>query len=245
MKNLFNIALLSLCVYAIPAQAGEVCKNWEPIDGEFRVGKKTTTIYRPENTPLQGEKNIRGSVYFWQDYAWRGEDLTLVKTDTGWVSTVSVPKNAALVVYKYAAGNKSDNGGKNMYAYFTTDKKGQRIPSSYTGWALLRNKNTQGYAVPHLMKDSTDMWIDDEVLRFWLNQEVANNPQERKNIFTYATEMMSRNGADQRPRCPGKTPRDISLSLSHGCREDASRQSLDAGIGYGNPETFPCRYIGP
>ena len=196
MKNLFNIALFSLCVYAIPAQAGEVRKNWEPIDGEFRVGKKTTTIYRPENTPLQGEENIRGSVYFWQDYAWRGEDLTLVKTDTGWVSTVSVPKNAALVVYKYAAGNKSDNGGKNMYAYITTDKKGRRIPSSYTGWALLRNKNTQGYAVPHLMKDSTDMWIDDEVLRFWLNQEVANNPQERKNIFTYATEMMSRNGAD-------------------------------------------------
>lgn len=217
MKNLFNIALLSLCVYVIPAQAEGDCKNWEPIDGEFRVGKKTTTIYRPENTPLQGEENIRGSVYFWQDYAWRGEDLTLVKTDTGWVSTVSVPKNAALVVYKYAAGNKSDNGGKNMYAYFTTDKKGQRIPSSYTGWALLRNKNTQGYAVPHLMKDSTDMWIDDEVLRFWLNQEVANNPQERKNIFTYAVGMMNRQN-------PQTSKERIYQEIDYICQLDAKEK---------------------
>lgn len=191
MKKTVGLSLSCICM-SLALQAGTPDKNWEVIDGEFRVGKKTTTLYRPENTPLQGATDIEASVYYWQNYGWRGEDLPLQKTDSGWVSTVQVPKNAALVVYKYSADGKSDNGGKNMYAYFTTDKKGRRIPSSYTGWALLRNKNTQGYAVPHLMKDSTDMWIDDEVLRFWLNQEVAYNPEERKNIFTYAVGMLNR-----------------------------------------------------
>ena len=151
---------------SLALQAGTPDKNWEVIDGEFRAGKKTTTLYRPENTPLRAATDIEASVYYWQNYGWRGEDLQLQKTDSGWVSTVQVPKNAALVVYKYSADGKSDNGGKNMYAYFTVDKKGRQLPSSYTGWALLRNKNTQMYSVPDLMKDSTDMWIDDEVLRF-------------------------------------------------------------------------------
>ena len=195
MKKTVGLSLSCICM-SLALQAGTPDKNWEVIDGEFRVGKKTTTLYRPENTPLQGATDIEASVYYWQDYGWRGEDLPLQKTDSGWVSTVQVPKNAALVVYKYSADGKSDNGGKNMYAYFTVDKKGRQLPSSYTGWALLRNKNTQMYSVPDLMKDSTDMWIDDEVLRFWLNQEVASNPDERKNIFTYAVEMLSRQNTE-------------------------------------------------
>lgn len=171
--------------------------------GNFRTGDKTVVVYRPDSTVLQGETDIKGAVYFWGDYEWRGEDLLLEKTDTGWVSSIVVPENAALVAYKYYAGDKSDNGGKMTYAYFATDCKGKIRPSAYAGWGLLRARHTQEYSIPYYMKDSFDMWIDDDVLKFWLNQEVKYNPDERKNLFRYAVEMFLRTnpeGAPQRVR---------------------------------------------
>ncbi len=191
MKKYKSIIVLSCLSVIISTQAQEtVKKNWETLSGEFVTGKKTTTIYRPQNTPLTGEENIKGTVYFWQDYKWIGEELELQKTDTGWVSTISVPKNAALVAYKYSAGNKSDNGGKMTYAYYTRDAKGKTLPSANVGWALLRARNLQEYSVPHYMNDSTDMWIENDVVRFWFNQEISFHPESRKEMFEYATKLL-------------------------------------------------------
>ncbi|MBQ8423309.1 MAG: TlpA family protein disulfide reductase [Coprobacter sp.] len=190
-KALFITAILGIATSTMWADE-PVKKNWEAIDGEFVVGKATTTIYRPENTPLAGEQDIKGTVYFWQDYKWIGEELNLQKTDTGWVSTVSLPKKVALVAYKYRAGNKYDNGGSVTYAYYTRDAKGKTLPSANVGWALLRARNMQEYSVPYYMNDSTDMWIEDDVVRFWLNQEVRYHPESRKEIFEYATNLLHR-----------------------------------------------------
>ncbi|WP_455498737.1 TlpA family protein disulfide reductase [Coprobacter sp.] len=155
-----------------------------------KAGSQTKIVYHPENTPLKGESDINGIVYFWQDYTWIGEDLIMSRTDTGWIATVNVPENAALVTFKFTANGKTDIGGGNTYSQLTQDSEGRNLPSGFTGWGLLRGASSQEFSIPGYMTDTTAM-IGDQVLLFWYNQEIKNNPKERKNIFPYAAETLN------------------------------------------------------
>ena len=153
-------------------------------DPELTVAGKTTTIsYNDKLTILSGGEDIKAVVYFWQDYHWIAQDLPLKHKSGLWKGKFNVPANAALVTLKFVSGDKTDVGGTEVYAAFTVDAEGKNIPSAYIGWGLLRAKSFEQYSIPGYVPDSVK--IDNEVLRYWCNQELKNCPDERKHVAYY------------------------------------------------------------
>lgn len=154
-------------------------------------GKPLTISYHPEGTPLAGESNIQGVMYYWIDYAWEAADIDMVKTDTAWVATFTVPENTALTFLKFTAGGKVDTGGSETYGMFTMDEEGRNIPGAYIGWAVARGKNTERYHIPGYVQESTRL-LEDDVLRFWYNNELRYHAESYPRVIKYADETISR-----------------------------------------------------
>ena len=69
---------------------------------------------------------------------------------------------------KFYAGDKKDTGGRSTYTTMTFSKNGQNLPTAYMAWGMLRNKTLE--SLPEYCDE--DAYIDDEVMRFWLNQQL-------------------------------------------------------------------------
>lgn len=159
-------------------------------------GRNTTIVYDNRKSPLSESENTKGVIYFWENYQWRADDLMLTKKDSVWVAEYTIPESAALVLVVYTSGNKIDKGGKFPYCQFVIDESGKAAPSAYIGWGLLRNmKMCEKYGIPGLC-DSIN-YIEDEVMRYWINQELMHNPGERANLFHIAAEFLVKTNADE------------------------------------------------
>lgn len=152
------------------------------------VGHEVKFTYDNSLTSLADEETIYGTVYAWKDMHWEAEDLKLVKNDTAWQATWMVPQECALVVCKFYAGDKQDTGGRATYATMTFDKDGRNLPSSYMAWGMLRNKVLE--SLPGYCEE--EAYIDDEVMRYWLNQQLMKDPEARKYVFYYAAKLLDK-----------------------------------------------------
>ncbi|WP_065219864.1 MULTISPECIES: TlpA family protein disulfide reductase [Butyricimonas] len=152
------------------------------------VGQEVKFTYDNSLTSLAGEETIHGTVYYWQDLHWEAEDLPLVKNDTAWEASVTVPDRCALVVCKFYAGDKRDSGGRATYATMTFDRDGRNLPTSYMAWGMLRNKTLE--SLPGYCEE--EAYIDDEVMRFWLNQQLMKDPGARQYVFYYAAKLLDK-----------------------------------------------------
>lgn len=98
-----------------------------------------------------------------------------------------MPLRCALVVCKFYAGDKKDTGGRVTYATMTFNKNGQNLPSAYVAWGMLRNKTLE--SLPGYCEE--EAYIDDEVMRYWLNQQLLKDPEARKYVFYYAAKFLN------------------------------------------------------
>ncbi len=153
-------------------------------------GQPLTVSYHPENTPLAGEADIRGVIYYWIDYSWIAADLDMVKTDTAWVATCDVPHDASLTFLKFTAGEKVDTGGPETYGMFTMTGEGRNLPGAYVGWAVARGKNSGRYHIPGYLQESARL-LDDEVLRYWCNNELRFSPASYPRVIKYGIEALN------------------------------------------------------
>ena len=152
------------------------------------VGQDVKFTYDNSLTSLADEQTVYGTVYSWQNMRWEAEDLKLVKNDTVWEATWQVPLRCALVVCKFYAGDKKDTGGRVTYATMTFNKNGQNLPSAYVAWGMLRNKTLE--SLPGYCEE--EAYIDDEVMRYWLNQQLLKDPEARKYVFYYAAKFLNK-----------------------------------------------------
>ena len=114
--------------------------------------------------------------------------MKLVKNDTAWEAICRVPENCALLSCKFYAGDKKDTGGRSTYATMTFNKNGQNLPTAYMAWGMLRNKTLE--SLPGYCEENA--YIDDEVMRYWLNQQLMKDPGARKYVFYYAAKLLNK-----------------------------------------------------
>jgi thiol-disulfide isomerase/thioredoxin len=186
-------------------------------------GKKITIEYNSNKTPLNGKEDIKGIIYLWENYTWRADDLVMKHRDSVWVSEYQIPEGAALIVPVFKAGELIDKGDKGTYCQFVLSRSGRSMPSSYIGWAMLRNKSIEQYNIPGYC--DTANAIADNIVLFWLNQELRYNPEERANMFRIGIDMLKKTNAE-----PDKLKKiaesDILFILS--LKEPTQKQLLDA-----------------
>ena len=151
------------------------------------VGQDVKFTYDNSLTSLAGEETIYGTIYYWENLRWRAEDLKLVKNDTAWEATCRVPENCALLSCKFYAGDKKDSGGRGTYTTMTFDKRGQNLPTAYMAWGMLRNKTLE--SLPGYCEE--EAYIGDDIMRFWLNQQLMKDPGARKYVFYYAAKLLN------------------------------------------------------
>ena len=152
------------------------------------AGQDVKFTYDNSLTTLADEETVYGTVYYWENLRWKAEDLKLVKNDTAWEATCCVPENCALVSCKFYAGNKKDTGGRSTYTTMTFNKNGQNLPTAYMAWGMLRNKTLE--SLPGYCEE--EAYIDDDVMRFWLNQQLLKDPGARKYVFYYAAKLLNK-----------------------------------------------------
>lgn len=151
------------------------------------VGQDVKFTYDNSLTSLAGEETIYGTIYYWENLRWRAEDLKLVKNDTAWEATCRVPENCALLSCKFYAGDKKDSGGRGTYTTMTFDKRGQNLLTAYMAWGMLRNKTLE--SLPGYCEE--EAYIGDDIMRFWLNQQLMKDPGARKYVFYYAAKLLN------------------------------------------------------
>lgn len=151
--------------------------------------QNNTLTYSPEGTVLANETDIRCVMYFFEDYVWRATDIDLVQREGKWVGTFDAPKEAALLVCKFYAGDlsdpktvKTDWGWPATYASFILDKNRQNKPGANAGWGLLRSEYSP-LTVPGLLEDSAAAPIKGDVTLFWFNNEFKYHPEEQARNF--------------------------------------------------------------
>ncbi len=98
-----------------------------------------------------------------------------------------MPENCALLSCKFYAGDKKDSGGRGTYTTMTFDKRGQNLPTAYMAWGMLRNKTLE--SLPGYCEE--EAYIGDDIMRFWLNQQLMKDPGARKYVFYYAAKLLN------------------------------------------------------
>lgn len=187
-KYVFIVVSFMVCLFTIGIVNGQEKRAFYVHPERCVAGEEVTFTYGNSSTPLANETSISGIAYFWRDFHWEAQDLKMEKNDTAWVTSCVIPADCGLVACKFYAGDKYDTGGKPTYATFTCTKEGVNLPSSYIGWGMLRNKTLEtlpGYP-------AEEAYIGDDVMLFWINQQMRFDPKAREYVFYYAAKLLNK-----------------------------------------------------
>lgn len=189
-KCILAISILLICAVKVSAQ-----KPVKFIPEKVVQGEKIKIEYDSRKSNLFDNKEIKGTIYTWENYIWKADDLIMKHQDSVWTTNYIVPENAALIVLTFNAGGSIDKGGKETYCQFLVGRNGKAMPSAYVGWALLRNESLKEYNIPGFC-DTTNA-IDNSVVLFWLNQELKYNPEERGNIIGIGIKVLQKSNTEE------------------------------------------------
>ncbi len=195
MKHFIHYSILTLLFMAI-ASCG---KHSQEKTLEFQskyvfAGKKLSISYDNSKTNLAGKKNIGAVFYYCSNYQWRAEDIKLTNESGLWKADVDVPDSASVVAFKFVSGQEEDTSdGMARYVGLTVDQDTVNTPTSYMSWALLRTPGFEEYSIPGYISDSAKIDTK-ETFFFWVNTELKNFPEERKDIGFMAARAIQING---------------------------------------------------
>lgn len=164
---------------------------------KLTVGSTATLTYNPEVTCLKGHKDIKGVYYIWHNYTWEAFDMQLTEKDGHLTAQIPLPKDAALLAWKFVADTLTDVGGKNFqYAWMTCNFQGAQLPSAYAGWAILRGEHTQQWGIPSLAALPFKR-IPMEVERMWFTNELMRHPDAMPDMFWYFSHLVAQDSTMQ------------------------------------------------
>jgi|GEM_PF-165044 len=160
----------------------------------YPLPKSTAAIiYKNKSTLLAGSKHIRAVVYSFSGFKWHADDLSFTWKDTAWVGNYKLPAGCAFISCVFQNDSLTDNGGKLTYGYLFCDSSKRQIPGAYYAWGTLRSRsfrNDQPFQV------DTTSYINDEVTRMWLRNEVKNHPETKPLVFKKALTLYKKTSTD-------------------------------------------------
>jgi thiol-disulfide isomerase/thioredoxin len=177
------------------AQEKQKAFSLEPVD--LTSGTTMTVHYLPAGTVLEGKENITGRIYLYRDFAWYGDDLNLQKNGAEWTAAYTLPAGSSVLTCVFQSDTLKDLGGKETYSWMMRDPKGGDAAGGYAGWAFLRG-DVAGMSNPAYK--NTEATITDEVVLFWINQELRYHPESRRRIFYPAMVLLKKQGEEKTPR---------------------------------------------
>ena len=138
----------------------------------FAQGETIRIVYRPELAGHNDSAGVRASVYLFRNFVWEGYDLEMKRTDTGWLSSYTIPDGVALVAFHFLLGDSIDKGGRFPYAAMVHDKSGNMARGAYTEWGLMRNR--EGSGMPSYLISPSSL-IEPNVTMIWIPKELRDS----------------------------------------------------------------------
>lgn len=189
--NKWIIFCLVLCLLGNGADAQSVYNR------KYLVAGQTVGVtYNPVGTSLENAKDVGAVMYLWKDYAWEAEEVEMRWSDTCWTGSFRIPPGTALVCAVFRGGGAVDKGGRSTYAQMVFEPEtGRQHPGGYVGWGILRNPLLSAtYGIPGYC--DADNSIGDEVMFYWIKQQLQYFPQERANVLKYVVPVLKAMGRD-------------------------------------------------
>lgn len=162
------------------------------------AGETAVISYNPSQTALAGAKDVKGIMYLWNDYIWNADEVDLIWRDSCWTAEYRVPEGAALVCPVFRSSDTIDKGGRFTYGMMTINPVTNAMyPCAYVGWGILRNPLlSETYGLPGFC--DTINAIGDDVMFYWLKQQLQYFPGERANVLKYAIPLLKALGQDSK-----------------------------------------------
>lgn len=182
---------LVLCLLGNRADAQSIYNR------KYLVAGQTVNItYNPAGTSLEHAKDVKAVIYLWKDYAWEADEVEMTWRDTCWTGDYRIPLGTALLCPVFRGGETLDKGGRATYAQMVSDPAtGRQYPCGYVGWGILRNPLLSAtYGIPGYC--DADNRIGDDVMFYWIQQQLRYFPQERANVLKYAVPVLKALGRD-------------------------------------------------
>ena len=174
-------------------------------------GKEMQVFYNPKQTVLEGLAPVKASVAYFKDFSWKVEkrELDMKMVDSGWVLNFTPETGTALVTFNFHSGAKMDKGAKATYTWMLRDGGGEKQQrGAFIGWAMLRLKDFKD-EVPPFTEDSAA--IENNVGLFWVNQELRNFPESRRDVFPIAVRLLQK---ENPAKADSIAPREVAFIRS-------------------------------
>ncbi|WP_281233999.1 TlpA family protein disulfide reductase [Flavobacterium gelatinilyticum] len=184
-KKIINIKLLvlALCVNIFQAQAQEVKSRLTGMPDVPFVGSTIKMTYDPKGGPLEKNKDIKGYVYYFGDYRWEIEDLSMKKNGAVYNVEYKIPANCAFMAFKFYAntdnGIETDTGQDSGYLLTSFKEPKAKLPGADLAWGTFRNKDFNGEFGGYFK----DFSIEGDATEYWLKKEVADHPDRFPEFF--------------------------------------------------------------
>ncbi len=190
MKKILSIVLWCFCTtitsYAqkpgnvVPEKTG----NALAVKSVFKISpsiiKQGDNIQITYDPAVNAGTPVKGTVYLFKNFKWQGYDLPLIKSDSGYTSSYTIPDGVAMLACRFSIGDSIDRGARFPYATVVYKKDKQMEPGGYIEWGLLRSKDASGNMSALVAKESL---IEPKVLvQLWISKEF-NNPLVKRNLF--------------------------------------------------------------
>ena len=175
------------------------------------AGKEMQVFYNPKNTALEGLAPVKATVAYFKDFNWNVEERTfdMKMVDSGWVLNYTPSAGTGLVTFNFHSGDKKDKGEKATYSWMLMDSSGQKQQrGAFIGWAMLRLKDFKD-EVPPFTEDSAA--IENNVGLFWVNQELRNFPESRRDVFPMAVRLLQK---ENPAKADSIAPREVAFIRS-------------------------------
>ncbi|SEW34471.1 Thiol-disulfide isomerase or thioredoxin [Chitinophaga sp. YR573] len=162
-----RIIILAIAIGTGSLASAQTEKNLSMTPDRPERGQQITFTYRPDSAMLATGKPVKAVAYYYDTtYRWSVADIPL---DKDYKATLQLPPAAGFVVFKFRAGDVTDNNRDSGYyrmLYFPGNVQGA---STYAGYCLLR-ATRYNMGIPNYFNSYN---ISDTAVYFWIGNEVA------------------------------------------------------------------------
>ena len=169
MKKLFILFVFCVCFISTYAQS-RLSGIEKP-----QAGSLISFNYQASGGPLENRDTLSCTIYLYEDYLWRMDDVTLIRSEKNqWKGNYQLADNCALFALSFLAGevwnrtidNNDENGG---YVFTTLDAQGRMLPGGYLGWGTFRKPSYF-----HIGSYFQKFDIQDEAVEMWTTKEMEH-----------------------------------------------------------------------
>lgn len=174
------LAILILLIAGIQTHAQQDSSAFRVRSGFPVVGKPLQVAYFPPDSLGVNPKEVTGIIWYYNNYEWTSDDLSLVKENDHWLINWQIPSSCSFIVCIFSVDGKIDSGGAMPYALLMNTTDGKQAPGAYYAWAAARSRELKDY-VPFTLDKTPN--ITEEQFNFWIKNEYKWHPASRTRLL--------------------------------------------------------------